>query len=251
MISKNQIKEVNALHLKKFRDEQNLFIAEGVKIVNEILESHPDIIHQLFVTEEYLKGHYLALRKHNLSCTTVTEDELKKISLQTQPNKALAVCRYFKAQKPEIDLSKQFSLYLDDIRDPGNLGTILRMADWFGIREIFCSKQSTELYNPKTIQSSMGAFLRIKLHYGDLQEVLAGSKIPVYGAMLNGENIYTQKLQNGLIVIGNESNGIAKENLPLITHPLTIPAAETNKSESLNAAMATSIICSEFFRRSL
>jgi RNA methyltransferase, TrmH family len=251
MISKNQIKEVNALHLKKFRDEENLFIAEGVKIVNEILESHPKSIHQLFVTEEYLKAHYLALRKHNLSCTTVTEDELKKISLQTQPNKALAVCKYFDHGKPGIDLAKQFSFYLDDIRDPGNLGTILRMADWFGISEIFCSKQSTELYNPKTIQASMGAFLRVKLYYGDIKEVIADKKIPVYGAVLNGENIYSQKLQNGLIIIGNEANGIAKENLSLITHPITIPAAATNKSESLNAAMATAIICSEFFRRSI
>lgn len=249
MISKNQIKQVNALHIKKFRDEQNLFIAEGVKIVNEILESHPKIIHQLFVTEEYLKGHYLALRKHNLSCTTVTEDELKKISLQAQPNKALAVCKYFVHEAPGIDLAKQFSFYLDDIRDPGNLGTILRMADWFGIKEIFCSKQSTELYNPKTIQSSMGAFLRVKVHYTDIKDVISNKKIPVYGALLHGENIYTQPLGNGLIVIGNEANGIAKENLSLITHPITIPAAESNKSESLNAAMATAIICSEFFRR--
>jgi RNA methyltransferase, TrmH family len=251
MISKNQIKQVTALHLKKFRDEESLFIAEGVKIVNEILDSHPKSIHQLYVTEEYLKGHYLALRKHNLSCTTVTEDELKKISLQNQPNKALAVCKYFNHGQPGIDLVEQFSFYLDDIRDPGNLGTILRMADWFGIKEVFCSKQSTEIYNPKTIQASMGAFLRVKVHYCDIAEVIAGKEIPVYGALLKGENIYSQKLQNGLIVIGNESNGIAKENLALITHPITIPAAESNKSESLNAAMATAIICSEFFRRSL
>ena len=249
MISKSQIKQVKALHLKKFRDEQSLFIAEGIKIVNEIISCNPEFIHQLFVTESYLRGNSNVLINTKVNYTAISEEDLKKISTQAQPNNALAVCYYFEDTVPVIDLAKQFSFYLDDIRDPGNLGTILRMADWFGIEEIFCSKQSTDVYNPKTIQSAMGSFLRVKVHYCDLNEVIKNKEIPVYGAVLEGENIYKCKLQNGLIIIGNEANGINTINLEKITHPLTIPAAETSNTESLNAAMATAIICSEFFRQ--
>lgn len=250
MISKNQIKQVKALHLKKFRDEEKLFIAEGIKVVNEIITTNPEIIHQLFVTESYLQGNSNALQKTRVEYVTISEEDLKKISTQSQPNNALAVCYYFEETAPEIDFKKQFSFYLDDIRDPGNLGTILRMADWFGIEEIFCSKQSTDVYNPKTIQSAMGSFLRVKVHYCDLYEV-AKKDIPVYGAVLDGENIYKADLKNGLIIIGNEANGINEKNYKFITHPISIPSAENSSTESLNAAMATAVICSEFFRRSL
>jgi RNA methyltransferase, TrmH family len=249
MISKNQIKQVKALHLKKFRDEQKLFIAEGIKVVNEIIATHPELIHQLFVTETYLQGNSNTVQKTKLNYNAISEEDLKKISLQSQPNNVLAVCHYLKEEEPATDLSKQFSFYLDDIRDPGNLGTILRMADWFGIKELFCSRQSTEVYNPKTIQSAMGSFLRVRVKYCDLKELIAKNKFPVYGAVLDGENIYDQKLQNGLIIIGNEANGIAEQNLALITHPISIPAASTSTAESLNAAMATAIICGEFFRQ--
>jgi TrmH family RNA methyltransferase len=248
MISKNQIKQVKALHLKKYRDEENRFIAEGIKIVNEIISTAPQLIDQLYVTENYLQGNSNILTGKKVNYTTISQEDLKKISTQSQPNNALVVCRYFDETKLAIDLSKQFSFYLDDIRDPGNLGTIIRMADWFGIKEIFCSKQSTDVYNPKTIQSAMGSFLRVKVHYCDLNDIIVKT-IPVYGAVLNGENIYTGKLQNGLIIIGNEANGISEQNLKLISHPLTIPAAKTSTTESLNAAMATAIICSEFFRQ--
>lgn len=250
MISKSQIKQVKALHLKKFRDEEKLFIAEGIKVVNEIINTNPEIIHQLFVTESYLQGNSNALLNKKVEYITVSEEDLKKISTQSQPNNVLALCYYFEEMAPEMDLTKQFSFYLDDIRDPGNLGTILRMADWFGIEEIFCSKQSTDLYNPKTIQSAMGSFLRVKIHYCDLYEVVK-KDIPVYGAVMKGENIYKAKLENGLIIIGNEANGINEKNLKFITHPITIPRSESSATESLNAAMATAIICSEFFRRSL
>ena len=190
MISKNQIKQVKALHLKKFRDEDNMFIAEGIKVVNEIITTNPEIIHQLFVTESYLRGNSNALLNTKVEYITVSEEDLKKISTQTQPNNALAVCNYFEENEPETDFTKQFSFYLDDIRDPGNLGTILRMADWFGIEEIFCSKQSTDVYNPKTIQSAMGSFLRVKVVYCDLSDLIVNEKFPVYGAVLDGENIY-------------------------------------------------------------
>jgi TrmH family RNA methyltransferase len=248
MISKNQIKRVKALHLKKFRDEEKLFIAEGIKVVNEIINTNPEIIHQLFVTESYLQGNSNVLLNTKVEYITISDEDLKKISVQTQPNNALAVCYYFEETATETDLSKQFSFYLDDIRDPGNLGTILRMADWFGIEEIFCSKQSTDVYNPKTIQSAMGSFLRVRVHYCDLYEVTK-KDIPVYGAVLEGENIYKAELQNGLIVIGNEANGISEKNYKFITNPITIPASENSATESLNAAMATAIICSEFFRQ--
>lgn len=156
---------------------------------------------------------------------------------------------FFSSVKPSFDFKNNFSFYLDDIRDPGNLGTILRIADWFGINEIYASESSTEIYNQKVIQSAMGAFLRVRVHYILLDEVLNNIQCPVYGAVLNGKNIYKETLQNGLIIIGNEANGINKNNLSKITHPLTIPAATTNHTESLNAAMAASIISAEFFRQ--
>lgn len=248
MISKNQIKQVKALHLKKFRDKHNRFIAEGIKIVNEIITTAPELIDQLYVTESYLQGNSNVIVKAKVNYTTISDEDLKKISIQSQPNNALAVCHYFPEEKPVLDLKQQFSFYLDDIRDPGNLGTIIRLADWFGIGELYCSKQSTDVYNPKAIQSAMGSFLRVKVHYRDLSDIVS-KDIPVYGAVLNGENIYTSKLHNGLIIIGNEANGISKVNLDKITHPLTIPAAAVSTTESLNAAMATAIICSEFFRQ--
>lgn len=250
MISKNQIKQVKSLHLKKFRDEEKLFIAEGIKVINEIINTNPEIIHQLFVTESYLQGDSNVLLNSKVEYITISDEDLKKISTQSQPNNALAVCYYFEDTAPETDLTKQFSFYLDDIRDPGNLGTILRLVDWYGIEEIFCSKQSTDIYNPKTIQSAMGSFLRVKVHYCDLYEI-AKKDILVYGAVLEGENIYKTELKNGLIIIGNESNGINEKNYKFITDPITIPSAVNSTTESLNAAMATAIICSEFFRQSL
>jgi TrmH family RNA methyltransferase len=141
-------------------------------------------------------------------------------------------------------------LYLDDIRDPGNLGTIIRIADWFGINQVFCSKQCTELYNPKTLQATMGAVLRVNVEYIDFENLLLKNKsLPVYGAVLNGENIYQTELKNGIIVIGNEANGISEVILKQITLPITIPSASINGSESLNAANACAIICSEFHRQ--
>lgn len=248
MISKNQIKQVKALHLKKFRDQEQLFIAEGVKIVSEIIKYNPEIISELFVNESYYQANKINF-PNSIKISLINEEELSRISGLSTPNQMLAVCCYFESTKPTIDLTKQFSLYLDDIRDPGNLGTILRIADWFGITEIFASPQSTDVYNSKTIQSAMGAFLRVRVHYNNLDQIIQSGGFPVYGAVLNGENIYTQKLGSGLIIIGNEANGISEVNLTKITHPITIPAAASNSTESLNAAMATSIICAEFFRQ--
>ncbi len=249
MISKNQIKHINALHLKKFRDEEQCFIAEGIKVVDEILKNRSGIIKELFITEEYYQKNKELIKQNEIAFSRINDEELKKISTQNNPNQALAVCNYFKENKSSFDLSKNFSFYLDDIRDPGNLGTILRIANWFGINEVFCSPQSTDIYNPKSIQAAMGAFLRVRVNYMELKDVIGGKKIPVYGAVLNGKNIYKEELKKGLIIIGNEANGISKTNLALISDPITIPAHGNNQTESLNAAMATAIICGEFFRQ--
>jgi TrmH family RNA methyltransferase len=248
MLSKNQIKEIQSLQLKKFRDARKLFIAEGIKTVREIIAQHPEILKEIFATQDFIQAHKNEIR--NLPITEITETELKKISLQTTPNHVLAVCQYFQDSQADINLEKNFSLFLDDVRDPGNFGTIVRLAGWFGINTIFCSTGSCDFYNPKVIQSTMGAFLRVNVIYTNLKDLIASFPgIPVYGAVLNGTNLYNEKLGNGLIVIGNEANGINDENMKLVTKPVTIPGNRDNNTESLNAAIATSIIVSEFFRQ--
>ncbi len=250
MLSKNQIKQIQSLQLRKFRDAEKLFIAEGVKSVLELLFTRPEVVKDLFVTSVFAEQHQPELERANLVAVVVTEEELKKISLQATPNQALAVCHYFPDTFREPDFDKKFYLYLDDVRDPGNMGTILRMADWFGISTVFCSPASCDLYNPKVIQSTMGAFLRVHVVYAGLRELIEHRNIHhVYGAVLNGKNIYRELLQPGLIVIGNEANGISEENLKLLNNPITIPADSGNNTESLNAAMAASIITAEFFRQ--
>lgn len=248
MISKNQIKQVKTIHLKKGREEMNLFIAEGVKIAREILQHKPSIVQEVFAVESFYIDNRSLFGKE-IKITLVSNEELKKISTQISPNQVLLVCRYLQLPLPDFDFTDNFRFYLDDIRDPGNLGTILRIADWFGMKEIYTSEQSAELYNPKVIQSAMGAFLRVHVHVLPIERILSAGKLSVYGAVLNGKNIYREKLQNGLIIIGNEANGIKKEYLDKITHPITIPSASSNQTESLNAAMAASVICAEFFRQ--
>ena len=250
MLSKNQIKEIQALQLKKQRDIKKLFIAEGIKTIAEILKDHPIILKELFATSAFIQTHKAELRRLNIPFTEVSDEELKKISLQANPNTVLAICHYFKESNFAFDFEKQFSLYLDDVRDPGNLGTIIRLADWFGISTIFISKDTCDYYNPKVIQSTMGAFLRVRLITSDLQSLQEKFKITTtYGAVLNGKNIYRETLKNGLIVIGNEANGISADNLKWINQSLTIPSHRENGTESLNAAMAASIITAEFFRQ--
>lgn len=248
MLSKNQIREIQQLHQKKQRDEKRLFIAEGVKTVTEILETRPQIISHVFGTKDFLKT--TAKKDQGVHHTEITEDELAKISLQAAPNKVVAVCRYLEKTGTASDIGWGFTFYLDDIRDPGNFGTIVRLADWFGIRTVYCSELSCDLYNPKVIQASMGAFLRVHVEYISLMQLIEGNKgMDVYGAVLDGNNIYKEQLGPGIIVIGNEANGISSSSLRLLTKRITIPAGRNNGTESLNAAMAASIIGSEFFRR--
>ena len=249
MLSKNQLRDVRSLHLKKFRETRKLFIAEGAKTVSEIIATRPSLIERIYTSTAFLKAHSESITKNNLAFSEVTEEELRTISLQSNPNQVLAVCRQPVNEQAAVNAAN-FSFYLDDIRDPGNFGTIIRLCDWFGARKLYCSDESCELYNPKVIQSSMGAFLRVQVTYGSLEEALRDSGLSrIYGTVLTGSDVYSEKLQPGLIVIGNEANGISETNMKTLTHQLTIPAHSGNGSESLNAAMATAIIASEFFRQ--
>lgn len=250
MISKNQIKFIQSLHSKKNRDQEQLFIIEGVKLVSEFLLTSYFEIHSVYGTLDFIANNKHIIDKSNAVINEISEEELKKISLQTSPNQILAVIKAKKTQLNVELLNSSINLFLDDIRDPGNLGTIIRIADWFGIKQIICSPTSTELYNPKILQASMGAVLRVNIVYKEFNELKTNLKdLPIYGAVLNGQNIYRSALQNGLIVIGNEANGISENTLKQVTHPITIPAATNNGSESLNAANACGMICSEFFRQ--
>jgi TrmH family RNA methyltransferase len=250
MISKNQIKHIQSLHSKKNREEEGLFIIEGIKLVSEFIQHQKFEIKELFGTHEYLSNQKQILTENQIRYSEIASEELKKISLFTTPNQVLAIVKSI-SQKLDISLfNSSTSLFLDDIRDPGNLGTIIRIADWFGIKQVICSPNCTELYNPKTLQASMGAVLRVNVVSMDFNELLPLlTNTPIYGAVLEGENIYTSSLKHGLIVIGNEANGISEEVLKHISHHITIPAANSNGSESLNAANACAIICSEFHRQ--
>jgi TrmH family RNA methyltransferase len=250
MLSKNQIKEIQSLHLKKQRDNQKLFIVEGVKSVSEVLLQKSDLVSKAYATKEFLLNYKKELQQFKIDYSEISEEELQKISLQNNPNQVLALCNYFSSTPKVFDFKKDFTLYMDDIRDPGNFGTIVRLADWFGIKNVFCSPASCDFYNPKVIQATMGAFLRVNVVYSELEELLKHQNIDnVYGAVLNGATIYNNKLSNGLIIIGNEANGISDANLKLINKPITIPSHQSNGTESLNAAMATAIIVSEFYRQ--
>jgi TrmH family RNA methyltransferase len=250
MISKNQIKHIQSLHSKKNREEEGLFIIEGVKLTTEFINHQKFEIKEVFATYEFINEHKSELINNSVSLTEITDDELKKISHLTSPNQALAVVKSTTQKLDTHLLNTSNTLFLDDIRDPGNLGTIIRIADWFGIKQVICSPNSTELYNPKTLQASMGAVLRVNVITMSFEELIAKTnKLPIYGAVLEGENIYTTSLKHGLLVIGNEANGISNEVLKHISHHITIPAANSNGSESLNAANACAIICSEFHRQ--
>ncbi|MDX2172692.1 MAG: TrmH family RNA methyltransferase [Bacteroidota bacterium] len=250
MISKNQINNIRSLHLKKNRDLRKQFIAEGVKTVLELIKYRPDCLVEIYATEDFVIQNGDKIASNNINYFSITEHELEKISLQSTPNKVIAICNYFENQDVKIDFNTNFILYMDDIRDPGNFGTILRLANWFGSYTVFCSPQSCDVYNPKVIQSSMGAFMRVNCKYLNLSELVNKNKIQnIYGAVLTGNNLYKQNLQNGLIVVGNEANGISAENLKLINKPITIPCHVNNGTESLNAAMAASIIIAEFYRQ--
>lgn len=249
MLSKTKIKWIKSLERKKNRDDEGLFIAEGTKIVSELL---PLLKCRLLVSlqEEYKES----FRNFTDEIEIVSHEEYKKATLQKSPQGILGVF-----EKPEynIDLkeiSNSLTLALDDVQDPGNLGTIIRLADWFGIKDAFCSPHCADVYNPKTIQATMGAVARVRIHYVDLVDFLkkTDKKVPVYGTFMDGKNIYREKLSsNGVVIMGNEGNGISKDLLPFINSKLTIPGfpMDASTSESLNVGIATAIVISEFRRK--
>ena len=250
MLSKNKIKYIRSLDLKKNRKEEQVFVAEGHKLVGDLLGHFPCRL--LVAVSSWLEKNPQAKADEIIE---VTPDELTRASLQKNPQEVLAIFEQPSYPiQPEV-ISHSLCLALDDIQDPGNLGTIIRMADWFGIEHIFCSQGTVDVYNPKTIQATMGALPRVKLHYCHLPELISSLEgVPVYGTFLDGENMYAKNLTNyGLIVMGNEGNGVSKEVAELVNERLYIPnyPPQRQTSESLNVAVATAIVCSEFRRRSL
>ena len=240
MVSKNQIKLITSLQQKKYRFANQLFFAEGVKIIQELVESNFELEH-LYTTQNDFTD--VAASKK----TIIDESDLKKISALTTPNTCLAV---FKIPNESKISESGLIIALDSIRDPGNLGTILRLCDWFGISQIVCSKETVAIYNPKVIQATMGSIARVQVNYVDLNVFLAETKLPIFGTFMDGENIYKTTLpQTGIIVMGNEANGISAAIEKQIQHRLTIPRfGEIQKTESLNVATATAVVLSEFKR---
>jgi len=251
MISNKQVKLITSLQSKKFRNEHNKFLAEGEKIADMILKSSYKI-DAVYATHEWLSNHKI---NNSIQYFEVSEKELEKISGLKTPQQVIVV-----ADIPELEfnphqLKNNLTLVFDEIKDPGNFGSIIRVADWFGIKNIICSPDSVELYNPKVIQSTMGSFCNVNVHYYPLKDLFEINKhelhLPVFGTMLDGENIHQTKLDiSGLIVFGNESKGINPDYLPYLTQKIKIPAynKDSKKAESLNIAIATGIVCSEFRR---
>ena len=232
MLSKKVIKDIQSLGLKKHRNEARVFVAEGPKVVEELLQEAPHLVQQVFAVEDWAKGRD--------GVEVITEIELERISSLKTPNKVLAVLQQLDGHEPVTDT---FTLYLDTIQDPGNLGTIIRIADWFGVQNVVCSNGCADLYNPKVVQATMASIARVNVYHDKEEAWLHKQTVPVYAAALKGKNLYTfPKTESGILVIGNESKGIRKEFLERATDPVTIP--RRGKAESLNAAVATGILLS-------
>ncbi|MBQ8888346.1 MAG: RNA methyltransferase [Bacteroidaceae bacterium] len=250
MLSKNKIKYIRSLELKKKRKEEQAFIAESPKLVGDLMGHFTCKL--LVATSSWLSTHPHIQAEEIVE---VSQDELSRASLLKTPQEVLAVFEQPKHTFCPEAIKDSLCLALDDVQDPGNLGTIIRIADWFGIEHIFCSSGTVDAYNPKTVQATMGALARVKLHYCDLVSLISSLKdVPVFGTFLDGDNIYNESLSsNGLIVMGNEGNGVSREVSELINRRLYIPnyPQDRETSESLNVAVATSIVCAEFRRRLL
>ncbi len=251
MLSKNRIKQINALQQKKFRNESRTFVAEGHKVVDELLRSNLRI-REIFGTEDWVAANGEKFRGAPIS--TVSADEIKKLSAMQTACNVVAEVEMKTPSAAQIDKGKLY-LAMDSVRDPGNLGTIIRIANWFGISTILASSDCVDLYNPKVIQASMGSAFRVEVQYCSLADKLAEARklgMPVYGTFLNGANIYQAPLsKNGVIVLGNEGHGILPETEVLVSERLFIPsgAPADTAPESLNVSTATAVVCSEFYRR--
>lgn len=240
MISKNQIKLITGLQQKKYRKQHKLFFAEGVKVVRELLASNFEL-HSLFTTLPDFD------EVEDNKKYTINEAELKKISALTTPNTCLAV---FEMPEPGPVENRGLIMALDDVRDPGNLGTIIRLCDWFGIEHLVCSEQSADVYNPKVVQATMGSLSRVNVSYTNLEDYLSTTTLPVLGTFMDGDNIYTGKMpEEGIIIMGNEANGISAGVEAYVTQRIAIPRfGRLQETESLNVATAAAIVLSELKR---
>ena len=237
MVSKSQIKLITSLAQKKYRQQLGLFVVEGIKGIEEFLNSNLNL-HSLYALPGYFETEE--------SRVEINERELKKISFLKTPQKALAI--FHMPNSPEVT-SSGLTLILDDVRDPGNLGTIIRYCDWYGIKELICSNQTVDCYNPKVIQATMGSLTRIKITYTDLQSYMKDQKRPVFGAFMDGISVYKQVLpKDAILILGNEANGISAEVEALVNNRIAIPGFGASQTESLNVAIAGAILVSEFKR---
>ena len=238
MLSKKEIKDIQSLGLKKHRDETGLFVAEGPKIVSELLQLVPAHVQMVYALDDWMAeaGSFMDASK----LTTVSKAELERISQLQTPNKTVAVLKQFTHSEPQ---SPSFSLYLDAIQDPGNFGTIIRIADWFGIKNVVCSAGCADLYNAKVVQSTMASIARVNVYYDEEGQWLAQQNTTIYAATLNGRSLYEfEKAIAGILLIGNESKGLKQTLIDKATERITIP--RIGSAESLNAAVATGIILS-------
>ena len=239
-ISKNQFKLITSLSQKKYRLKHKLFIAEGVKVVHELLKSSFEV-ETLFCTDDFL------LDISDEQVVRILEADLKKISNLKTPNKVLGL---FRIPDEKLLENKGLIIALDAINDPGNLGTIIRLCDWFGVDELICSRDTVDCYNQKVVQASMGSLTRVSIRYVDLAEYLSETNLPTFIADMDGENVYKSNLpKDGVLIMGNEANGVSSAIKKLITNKISIPRfGKTKETESLNVATATAILLSEFKR---
>lgn len=241
MLSKNQLRQVKLLEQKKHRQQSGLFVAEGPKVVGDLLRCgfKPQTV---FATAAYENP-------FGIDCIEVTPDELRKLSFLQHPQYVLAT--FCMPKTSEVTEPRGLCLALDGVQDPGNLGTIIRIADWFGIDTIYCSQDTADAWNPKVVQATMGSIARVNIIYTKLTDLLGQTSLPVYGTLLDGEDLYSKNLaEEGIIVMGNEGNGISEEVRKLVTEKLFIPCyRKGDTAESLNVAIATAITCAEFRRR--
>ncbi|MGJ8733256.1 MAG: TrmH family RNA methyltransferase [Cellulophaga sp.] len=240
MVSKSQIKFIKNLQQKKYRTEHKLFVVEGVKTVKELVKANikPYAIYTTSST---------VLEDENFKSELISTADLKKISALKTPNNILAV---FHQPKEKEITPNNWVVAVDDVRDPGNLGTIIRLCDWFGITNLFCSNHTVDCYNPKTLQATMGSLARVNIVYGDLEAFLKSTKMPVYGAFMDGKNVYKESFaaENGILVMGNEANGVSATIENLVTKKISIPQFGAKTTESLNVATATAILLNEIRR---
>ncbi|WP_298346098.1 RNA methyltransferase [uncultured Algibacter sp.] len=239
MLSKSQIKLITSLKQKKYRQQHGFFVVEGVKTITELLNSNLKL-HKLYSTESF-----------NINAkdeVIISDSDLKRISYLKTPNKALAI---FKMPTQKSIEKTGLIVALDAIRDPGNLGTIIRLCDWFGVKELVCNIETVDCYNPKVIQATMGSITRVNVSYVDLEVFLKEIEVPVFGAFMEGQNVYSKALpEQGVLVMGNEANGVSKQIESIVTEKVSIPRfGDLQATESLNVATATAILLSEFRRQ--